>query len=400
MPTSGTFKLNIDIDPKGFRKRLSDRLKDSSSELFIAINESVTEVLGEKLEAEVKAGRILSFKIKPYPYRVREFHSLKDVVKKGDPYPLHYFTVHFTLPKDRRFTPAQIVKPKCLAWKGMYYGHGVTKSHKFKRISQKTQDRYEIQFLGLAIPLETIKGVFKGTSKNCSCDRKQLVGVLDETWDWRVRFSCGGCGQDYMCSCFKQTMKNDPADASDYDWIKGVKFKAKICHICTNTPSNLFYCSPMYGSDVMVRYGSYAKKYQIDLGLDKKAAENRVRDFLKVPRIGEGWINETGLFNLVSFLLPQHKVIREASPAWLGKQRLDIYIPTLNLAIEYHGQQHFQPVERFGGHEAFLRGQERDKLKKKLCTKNGVKLVVFTYKEDMDERLVKKKLKPYLKAST
>jgi len=62
---------------------------------------------------------------------------------------------------------------------------------------------------------------------------------------------------------------------------------------------------------------------------------------------------------------------------WLGKQSLDFYLPDYNVGIECQGGQHFFPVERFGGDKTFKQTLQRDKRKKALCEKHGVKLLYF-----------------------
>jgi hypothetical protein len=52
-------------------------------------------------------------------------------------------------------------------------------------------------------------------------------------------------------------------------------------------------------------------------------------------------------------------------------QDLDIFFPDDNVAIEYQGLQHYQPVEIFGGIEGFMRTQARDKIKLQKCEANG-----------------------------
>ncbi|HEY7885374.1 MAG TPA: hypothetical protein VIC08_10545 [Cellvibrionaceae bacterium] len=106
--------------------------------------------------------------------------------------------------------------------------------------------------------------------------------------------------------------------------------------------------------------------------------------------------NETLLFNYINVLLPRYSVEREASPEWLGNQRLDIFISELNLAVEYQGQQHFKAVELFGGKEGFIKTKERDKEKFLKCTKNDIDLVYFTCKDNLSEKLVNKRLKKYI----
>jgi hypothetical protein len=54
---------------------------------------------------------------------------------------------------------------------------------------------------------------------------------------------------------------------------------------------------------------------------------------------------------------------------------LDIYFPILNIGVEYQGKQHSEPVEFFGGEEAFKSNIERDKRKKKLCLENDCVLI-------------------------
>ena len=78
-------------------------------------------------------------------------------------------------------------------------------------------------------------------------------------------------------------------------------------------------------------------------------AENEIRELVGIPRIGEGWLSEANLLKIVRDIFPHEDVFHQASPKWLGKQRLDIYIPTFKVAIEYQGKQHYEPVEYFGG---------------------------------------------------
>jgi len=114
-------------------------------------------------------------------------------------------------------------------------------------------------------------------------------------------------------------------------------------------------------------------------------AENMVREEDGVPKVGEGWVNEAKLKNLVVNLLEPlgYEVIHRASPGWIGNQHLDIYIPGLELAIEYMGKQHYKPVEFFGGEESYRATKKRDKVKKMKCTKNDVNLIRYKYNEPM-----------------
>ena len=63
----------------------------------------------------------------------------------------------------------------------------------------------------------------------------------------------------------------------------------------------------------------------------------------------------------------------------------DFYLPKLNTCIEYDGEQHYRPVSRFGGEEAFKRQQIRDKLKNEYCKKNNIKLIRIPYTMSPEE---------------
>lgn len=66
----------------------------------------------------------------------------------------------------------------------------------------------------------------------------------------------------------------------------------------------------------------------------------------------------------------------------------DFYLPTLNTAIEYDGQQHFEPVEIFGGEQGFKEQKIKDNIKDNYCKKKGISLIRIPYTiEDIDRYL-------------
>jgi hypothetical protein len=99
-----------------------------------------------------------------------------------------------------------------------------------------------------------------------------------------------------------------------------------------------------------------------------------VRDLLKLPRLGEGWISETKLYYQLKEHFENDVVLQHIKPKWLGRQHFDVYFPLLNIAVEYQGKQHFEPVSYFGGSESFKKNIERDKRKKKLSEINNCDL--------------------------
>jgi hypothetical protein len=114
-------------------------------------------------------------------------------------------------------------------------------------------------------------------------------------------------------------------------------------------------------------------------------AENIVREEMNIPRIGEGWIAETELYYKLQRAFPNSDVLHHASPKWLGRQHLDIFIPEYSVGVEFQGAQHDEPVEYFGGEKAFDATKRRDARKKRSCTRNGVRLIEVRPGYDLDE---------------
>lgn len=91
------------------------------------------------------------------------------------------------------------------------------------------------------------------------------------------------------------------------------------------------------------------------------------------------WKSEERLAQIVKSLYPNEMMYRNYRPGWLEFLELDIYLPRVAIAFEYNGEQHYGPVLRFGGEEAFARVQERDRRKAELCVRMGIRLVIVPY---------------------
>lgn len=57
----------------------------------------------------------------------------------------------------------------------------------------------------------------------------------------------------------------------------------------------------------------------------------------------------------------------------------DFWIPEMNLAIEYHGEQHYRSVPLWGGDKKFEYRKQNDEIKKSYCKKNKIKLIIIPY---------------------
>lgn len=116
-----------------------------------------------------------------------------------------------------------------------------------------------------------------------------------------------------------------------------------------------------------------------------RRAENEVRINKGVPKIGEGWISETELFYNLKEHFSDLQIVQHATPKWLNRQHFDIYFPNEKIAIEYHGKQHFEAVEFFGGVESFEKQNERDLRKINLAESNGCELIIVKKGYNLEE---------------
>lgn len=103
------------------------------------------------------------------------------------------------------------------------------------------------------------------------------------------------------------------------------------------------------------------------------------------------WKGEAALFELVKSIFPD--ACKEYATSWLNGQRLDIFIPSLRVALEYQGEQHYRPVQHFGGEKVLSKTRERDQRKARACRDSRVILVEWKYNEHVDKATLLKKFK-------
>ena len=229
-------------------------------------------------------------------------------------------------------------------------------------------------------------------------------------------------------------------------------FKEELCHRCNvSTPSGE-YCASMYGGKFKQKFGWYINQNFYRLGvtpldqhiisdicpdeiknkaelkhflheqvfahsqgekvsdtlenLQKKAStlyreinshiENITRKEFGVRKIGDRWISETILFNIITKLYPNEKILRHHRPDWLNGLELDIFIEGKNMAFEYQGQQHYHPIKAWGGESAFRSLVQRDHKKALICKKLGVSLLPIKFTEPLSEEHIKKRINSFL----
>lgn len=422
---NGVFILRLDVDPEQFRNGLKSRILQSPMQsLPELIIDLVIEQFDKQLRDLVESGRIRRFRI--------GFNARKGIssIRSGSP-DWHQPSLRWPprpsiiqLPWFLKRLPIESAIE--LGWFGFTIVSGTSDFHpihfqepvnlisskplEVKEKPLKTVFHYVVRmgyWEPVSLPVEILTPVSDVLVPSCECHPDYLAAYIDGVWDWAIRFICKVCGKSYYCECFRPALEKHYRKAlevrghySEGGWphklitaYQKSQFREGICHLCRDIPSEVYYCHPMYGSKVKAHYGPYIKKIAIEKDIDEREAENEIRDILGIPHIGEGWVSERELLNMVKGIFQGHEVLHQSTPEWLGRQRLDIYIPDLRLAIEYQGRQHYEPVSFFGGEDGFRQTQQRDRLKATLCAENEVTLVLFRYDELITRESVETRMK-------
>lgn len=205
-------------------------------------------------------------------------------------------------------------------------------------------------------------------------------------------------------------------DKYDYSKVNYINKNTKICIICpkhgefwitpdkhVNSKQGCPKCAKNYKLDT----DSFVKKARLVHGefynYDKclyKDTETKV--CIVCPEHGEFWqtphghlsgqgcpkcheeknVNEIKLFNFINDNI-EHKVISQYKSNWLDGQSIDIFIPDINVGVEYQGIQHFKPIRYFGGSKKYEYTISKDKEKFEKCKNNGIKLFYFSTEKNI-----------------
>jgi hypothetical protein len=100
----------------------------------------------------------------------------------------------------------------------------------------------------------------------------------------------------------------------------------------------------------------------------------------------------------VDIICPKHGIFKQTPHAhihiknrckYINVLPFDFYLPKYNICIEYDGEQHFEPLEFFGGIKAFDELKKRDEIKTKFCRDNNIKLIRISYRDSIKKYLEK-----------
>lgn len=96
----------------------------------------------------------------------------------------------------------------------------------------------------------------------------------------------------------------------------------------------------------------------------------------------ENNISETKIYEYIKDNI-NRRIVKQKKFKWLNGKSLDIYIPSMKIAVEYQGRQHFVPVSIYGGEKHFLKQKQRDIDKYNECKEHNIKLFYFSKEKEI-----------------
>lgn len=201
------------------------------------------------------------------------------------------------------------------------------------------------------------------------CGRRNRYGL----------FKCGYCGNTFeaniaevrrgktkSCGCYRKIEHKDRAER---------KYKNKKFGMLT----------PLYQTNKQGSDGSYYWVCRCDCGNTTTISS---ADFTKTKSCGcllfhsygEEAAKEVLEDNNIEYIF-QHS-FDDCNSDLNAPLRFDFYLPEYNCCVEIDGRQHFMPVSRFGGKEAFERLQRNDRIKNNYCIRHGLKMIRIRYNHE------------------
>lgn len=81
--------------------------------------------------------------------------------------------------------------------------------------------------------------------------------------------------------------------------------------------------------------------------------------------------------------------------------RIDFIVTQNNITyyIEYNGEQHYRPIERFGGEKAFKKQQQRDSDLRRYCKLHNIQLIEIPFTKNTSN-LIENELQQFIKMNS
>lgn len=415
MTDSGSTRqgLRLGFGKRSFAEAISQEIATpgvtpvAAAERFVSnrFADCVSDAMGDRL--------IKPPMVRLYPYGKGAYSTLARLASVG--HELWYTELWFST-RHADAVSEILIEPFNYILDAMDFGFGVKRSHQLKVRPLKTQVNHELRLNHILLPPdlwdEALSAVKAGAPLIQPYIANPQPGVDTSGYDaliegYRtVSFDHIIDGSRIFCDCARQAhasmITSASVDISNYQpdsWphrvlrlLQAAHYQEGMCHFCVARVSGPEAAALRYGDTVQDFEESYIDQFVVGRGMDTRTAKAEVQQQLGLSR----WKSEALMFSIVKELMKDTIVQREASPPWLGRQRLDVFVPELKLALEYQGAQHFQAVGLFGGEDGLRMAAERDALKRRLCEENGVTLMYVLHSDSLTPAVMRRRLQRFM----
>ena len=389
-------RLNLVVETNIFADQLSQEIVTGG----LTVVDAIEKLLCEYLEDSVL--RLLGDRIIKAPrsvvhpgYYVNRFENLASLSELG--YFTWYPEVRFATPKSDTL---EITEVESAGFDLGYikYGGGTERQFMYRRKELKSQVNHTVRLNKLTIPSGVFAQAIRIVAQFDPIKQPYIANLTvgcnnfvdDRIEGFRtVAFDHVITGERRFCRCHFKAHAAMVSDAKErkssyvpdswphrvIDLLEHATYTDGLCHFCVSERHGQDALFEWYGSQIQRHFEPYVDLLVRSEDMDIRTAKAEAKRRLSISR----WVREDELFRLVKILFPTKRILREATPRWLGQQRLDIYLPELELAIEHQGEQHYRPIGAFGGEQAFTKTLERDKRKRVLCQENGITVVEIRF---------------------
>lgn len=405
-------RLSFGFSEKEFGEALALRTATVGVRPVDAVEQLMTQILVENLrqQATLELRKIPSVKLHSMYFKER-CASLARLADIG--YETWYVELAFSTTKETMVDVVEI-DTQGLQLSPINYGPAGLMSHRLWSKQLKTQTNHILRLNHVTIPpsmfLET-KKMMEAIPLEQPLVANPRPGPRTQGYEFGIEgfefvaFDHLITGERCFCSCARPAhgkMISEAMRIASHSgaWthqvvrlLSDATYIDEICHLCIARRSGPEAAADLYGDDIGEFIAPYIDQLMLMPGMDKPTARSEVQHTLGLSR----WVREAEMYSLLKKLFPDQVILREASPPWLGRQRLDVYLPAIGLALEHHGEQHYRAIAAFGGEMALKRNMERDALKRSLCEQNAVQLVEIRFDEPMTLPILRQKLRRFMR---
>jgi len=390
--------LKLSLCPEDINKRIDEKVGKGNRVLTNALQESIEDVFKCQFTDFVEDNLKKEITIKTSPFD-EQFcaDTLFDFRVNG--YNKYYITIQIPCKTIDDRIKRILINTEGFDLEWPFYGPN---NLKIREKKLKTQTNYQLELFNVILAPEFFEKITLQNDDFVMCDLKQEPQMYK---DALVSFKHANSGKTTFCECSREyhdfLLNHAREQASSYapgywpDILHKVLHKPNyakdICHLCITKKDDNKVALQRYSDQILKHQYPYIYQNLFYRNLDETTASADVKAVLGISR----WKNESELYVQVKSIFPGVEIKREASPEWLGRQRIDIFLPKLKLAIEYQGEQHYKAIDVFGGQEALERTIERDELKLQKCKENNVEVVYFKHSEPLTKSHIKNKLVKY-----